>query len=157
MKKLNIVRYSPEFKDAFKAINVEWLEEMFEVEPYDLEVLNDPQKFILNRKGNIWIALKGYEPIGTIALMELDDSMFELTKMGVSKKARGLGAGRKLLDYIVTNVFDAQKNTYFLLTSSHCKAAIHLYEQFGFEHDEAIRLKYGFHYKRCDVGMIYNS
>lgn len=152
---IKIVEYKEEYKQAFKAINEEWLNEMFEVEDYDNEVLSHPQKYILNRKGNIWIALLKEEPVGTVALMELEDNQVELTKMGVTKKARGHGVGRKLLHYLVDEIFNTKENTYFLLTNSNCKAAIHLYEEFGFKHSDEIRMKYGGHYNRCDVGMIY--
>jgi hypothetical protein len=36
---------------AFKALNVEWLEAYFEVEPYDELVLSNPQSEILEKGG----------------------------------------------------------------------------------------------------------
>lgn len=152
---ISIVQYSPHYKDAFKKINIEWLTDMFEVEDYDNEVLTRPEQYILNRRGGIWMALLVDDPVGTVALMEIERGMFELTKMGVTRDARGHGVGRKLLEHLIYNIFNTQKNTYFLLTNSQCKAAIHLYEAYGFKHCEETRSKFGNSYKRCDVGMVY--
>ena len=152
---LKIIEYSYLYKDAFKVINVEWLEDMFVVEDYDNQVLSDPKKYILDRKGNIWMALENGVPLGTVALMELEDGKFELTKMAVTKTARGKGIGRKLLKHLINEVFNTELNTYFLLTNKNCKAAIHLYIEFNFKHDQEILTKYGPYYKRCNVGMIY--
>jgi len=152
-----IVPYKEEYKEAFKEINVEWLEEMFVAEPYDLDVLSDPKKYILDRKGMIYFALRDSKPVGTCALMELKPGVFELTKMGVLKTERGGGLGRKLLSYIIDVVFKPLENKYFLLTNSDCRAAIHLYEEYGFEHSAEILKEYGGYYNRANVGMVYRG
>ena len=152
-----IAPYQNEYKQAFKEINEEWLNDMFVVEPYDLDVLSDPQKYILDRKGMIYFALRGEKPVGTCALMELEPGVFELTKMAVLKTERGGGLGKKLLNYMIEVVFKPSENKYFLLTNSDCKAAIHLYEDFGFHHSKDILKKYGGYYKRANVGMVYKG
>ena len=48
---LALYKYKEEYKKDFKKINVEWGEKMFTVEPYDLEVLENPKKNILDKKG----------------------------------------------------------------------------------------------------------
>jgi GNAT superfamily N-acetyltransferase len=150
-----IVPYKPEFKEAFKEINVEWLKDMFVVEDYDLAVLSDPQKYILDRKGMIYFAIKDNKPVGTCALMEIEPGYFELTKMAVLKSERGMGLGKKLLEFMLNKVFKSLDFKYFLLTNSDCKAAIHLYENFGFKHDQGILDRFGHSYDRANVGMIY--
>ncbi len=151
-----IVLYNDSLKTAFKDLNVEWLSDMFVVEPYDLKVLSDPDKYILSGGGNIWIYLNDEgEAVGTCALMEHDTGHYELTKMAVSKKARGLGAGRKLLKYVIDEALKLNPKSLFLLTSSKCEAAIHLYEEEGFERSSSILKKYGASYNRSNVGMFY--
>jgi len=157
MTKYEIIPYKETYKEAFKTINVEWLEDMFVAEPYDLKVLSDPEKYILNRKGMIYFAVKEGNVVGTCAVMEIEEGIFELTKMGVLKSERGEGLGRILLEYVINNVFDLEKNQYFLLTNSDCKAAIYLYENFGFVHSDEILKKYGGYYDRANVGMIYRA
>lgn len=152
----SIVPYKEAYKEAFNAINVEWLKEMFVVEPYDLAVLSDPKTYILDRKGMIYFALREGEPVGTCALMEIEPNYFELTKMGVLKSERGGGLGRKLLSYMIDVVFKPSENKYFLLTNSDCKAAIHLYEKYGFKHNQEILSRFGSSYERANVGMLYS-
>lgn len=44
---IEIIDFEPKYRDDFKNLNVEWLEKYFEVEPYDKEVLSNPEKYIL--------------------------------------------------------------------------------------------------------------
>ena len=156
MNPVKIVTYEDKYRDCFKSLNVEWLSDMFVVEPYDLSVLSDPEKYILSGGGNIWMALNGdNEVIGTCALMEHEKGYFELTKMAVSSKARGLGAGRKLLKFLIKESYKIDCKSLFLLTNTKCESAIHLYLQEGFVYDQQIREKYGASYERCNVGMVH--
>ncbi|MDF1544010.1 MAG: hypothetical protein P1R58_02775 [bacterium] len=45
--------------EAFRDLNYEWLEEFFEVEPYDKIVLSGPRKHIINQGGSVLVALDG--------------------------------------------------------------------------------------------------
>jgi len=87
--------------------------------------------------------------------MKVDDSIFELTKMGVRETARGLGAGRTLLQAALARAQAMQAQMLYLLTNEKCQPAIHLYEKLGFQHDDAIQARYGAAYARCDVAMRY--
>ncbi len=154
--RLKIIPYNEDFRENFKALNVEWLTDMFVVEPYDLAVLSDPEKYILSGGGNIWFAqTPNDEIVGTCALMEHESGHYELTKMAVSKSARGLGAGRMILKFLIDKALGLNAKSLFLLTNTDCKAAIHLYKEEGFIKDEEIRIKYGASYERCNLGMLY--
>jgi len=52
---LSIFPYRAEFKDDFFELNAEWLEAYFLIEPYDLEVLRNPQEMILDEGGEIYV------------------------------------------------------------------------------------------------------
>ncbi|MBA3838203.1 MAG: MarR family transcriptional regulator, partial [Zymomonas sp.] len=69
--------------------------------------------------------------------------------------ARGLGAGAFLLAETIARARVMGADKLYLLTSNRCEAAIHLYEQAGFEHDTEIMRDYGACYDRCDVAMRY--
>ena len=66
-KKLNvqIISYKEEFKHCFFNLNIEWLEKFFVVEPYDKEVLSQPEKYILNDGGCILFAKCEDQIVGT--------------------------------------------------------------------------------------------
>lgn len=155
MASLEIIPYSSKHKKDFKRINVEWLEDMFYVEDYDLEVLSHPEKYILSKGGIILLARLNDEVVGTSALMPHRPGEVEFTKMGVSKKARGSGAGKALLEASLKTATELKATKLFLLTNKRCKAAIHLYRKYGFVDSLEIQRQYGSSYKRCDLGMLF--
>lgn len=155
MPKLEIVNYQPRYANDFRDINLEWLETLFTVEEIDREVLGDPKTHILDPGGQILIALLDDRPVGAGALMQTSPRKFELTKMGVRSSARGHQVGTRLLKALVARAADLGADELYLLSSQKCEAAVHLYEKFGFIHDEKIMQRYGKNYERCDVAMSY--
>lgn len=155
-KNLEIIEYSNEYAGDFYKINQEWIEETFILEDIDKQVLSNPQKSILDNGGIILLARhKELGIIGTCAIMKMGNGIFELTKMGVSKYARGLKIGETLLKAILNRAQIMKIPNLFLLTNKKAQAAIHLYEKLGFVHSKEIMEKYGNEYERCDVAMKY--
>ena len=151
---ITIIEFTPELAGHFKSINTEWISEMFEIEDSEREVLNNPQKVIINSGGKIYFARHPtLGIIGTCALLRKDAKTFELTKMGVLKKSRGLKAGELLLQHVINQSKIMGIDNLFLLTNKKCEAAIHLYEKLGFIHDVATMENYAYTYKRVDVAM----
>ena len=81
---MEIIDYSPTYKEDFKRLNVEWISTYFTVEPHDLEQLDDPEGYILSKGGKIFFAKQGEAIIGTCALIKVSETSYELAKMGVS-------------------------------------------------------------------------
>lgn len=151
---LKIIPFRPELKSFFYDINKEWISSMFKMEPIDEHVLSFPEKTILNSGGFIWFVEDSeLGVIGTAALRKTKDDFFELTKMGVYEKARGLKAGEFLLKFVIDFVKNQNIKNCYLLTNSDCQAAIHLYLKNGFKHDHDIMDKFGSEYERADVAM----
>ena len=156
MTGLTILEYEESLAGAFTDINAEWIGKMFVLEPHDEHVLSHPRETIVDRGGVIlFIAGADGEVLGTGALMPTGGGGVELTKMGVREAARGTGAGAVLLDALVARGRAMGADPLYLLTSSRCEAAIHLYEKVGFVHDPAIMARYGGTYQRADVAMRY--
>jgi len=148
--------WKPEYAEDFKRINAEWIETMFTMEPVDQAILDDPQGRLIDPGGRIWmVSHPQLGMIGACALRKAQDGWYELTKMGVSESARGLGVGRILLDHAIEEARIMQVKTLYLLTNHRCEAAIHLYEKVGFVHDEEIKALCSGGYERCDVTMRY--
>jgi ribosomal protein S18 acetylase RimI-like enzyme len=153
---VQILPWAPERARAFHDINIAWIEQMFAVEAHDREVLEDPQKFIIDRGGDIlFAALPDLGIVGACALMPTDDGAVELTKMGVFESARGRKVGEALLAAVLERARAFDGRTLFLLTNHKCAPAIHLYEKLGFRHDREIMARYGANYERCDVAMRF--
>jgi N-acetylglutamate synthase-like GNAT family acetyltransferase len=143
---------------AFHDINAEWINSMFVLEDTDRKVLENPQSMILDKGGDILFAESADLGIlGTCALMPMADGAFELTKMGVLERARGKNVGATLLEAVLARAKALKIETLFLLTNKKCASAVHLYEKFGFVHDDGIMTTYGARYERCDVAMLYQG
>jgi DNA-binding MarR family transcriptional regulator len=153
---ISIREYSDDLAKHFYSINAEWIESMFVLEEVDRRILQNPKSMILDPGGFILFAeAKDLGPIGTCALMKIEDGVFELTKMGVLERARGRKAGEILLSAALERAKSMKIDTLFLLTNAKCVAAIKLYEKLGFEHDAEIMKRYGGEYQRCNVAMRY--
>ncbi|MFT7664786.1 MAG: DNA-binding MarR family transcriptional regulator/GNAT superfamily N-acetyltransferase [Planctomycetota bacterium] len=148
--------YTKELAHYFLDINLEWIDEMFTVEDIDMEVLSNPEHYILKPGGQVWFAeLGGLGIVGAGALMKTGESAFELTKMGVLASTRGKQVGEALLRRMIYEAKRLKAERLYLLTNAKCEAAIHLYLRNGFVHSKEIMDQYGAAYERCDVAMLY--
>lgn len=115
----------PEFKIPLKGTAYEDAETPFMYESYQGE--NEVYYVVANDA----------EVLGGAGIKQLKDfegRICELQKMYFSPKVRGKGFGKKLF----AKCLEAAKNfgyiTCYLESASQLKAAIHIYEDFGFEH-----------------------
>lgn len=155
---LSIIDYTPELAEHFNTINRQWIADMFVLEAIDKQVLEDPQTYIIDNGGYIWFAQHpSHGVVGTCALLNQGEGVYELTKMGVVPGLRGLKIGETLLQYVLGFCEQNQHKCTFLLTNKKCEAAIHLYEKLGFSHSRYIMDKFGGSYDRCDVAMVYDG
>jgi len=96
--------------------------------------VGDPENKILGKGGHIFMAYLGQEAVGCVALIPMDDGVYELSKMAVSPDLRGLGIGRSLLEYAVTQARHIGARSLFLASNARLQNAVHLYESIGFRH-----------------------
>lgn len=149
---VEIVEYAPELAPYFRTLNVEWLEKYFVVEPIDEAVLGDPDGRIIAGGGAILFARLDGDLVGTVALKHHGAGLYELTKMAVTARARGVGIGRRLLEACLRRYERLGGKRLFLESHSSLKAALHLYEAAGFRH---VVRRTPSDYARADVYMVY--
>lgn len=155
---LAIRQFSDALAPDFDRINREWISDMYVLEQVDIEQLANPRQYIVDPGGDIlFVEDPQLGIIGTAGLMKMGPGTYELTKMGVSKSARGRHAGKFLLSAAIERAFAMGAEKLFLLTNKKSEAAIHLYEQLGFEHDAGVMEQYGQEYERCNVAMLYKG
>ena len=156
---LKIIDYQTSLSHYFYEINKEWVSAMFVMEAIDEKVLKNPDEYIIAQGGRIWfVEHPSHGIVGTCALKNHGQNNFELTKMGVFKKARGLKVGEFLLKHVIKeSISHMDISNLFLLTNKDCQAAIHLYEKNGFHHSQEVMNTYGSLYSRCNVAMIYKG
>ncbi|MCZ2473250.1 GNAT family N-acetyltransferase [Aquirufa ecclesiirivi] len=132
MSQIRITRFEPAYRDAIRRLNVEWLEKYFQVEEIDKEVLSHPEEVILAPGGEIFYAWYGDEIVGTVSLMKIDDTSFELTKMAVSENFQGLGIGKLLMENCLDFAKKAGIKQIIIYSNRRLERAVDMYRKFGF-------------------------
>ncbi|MDB9942106.1 bifunctional helix-turn-helix transcriptional regulator/GNAT family N-acetyltransferase [Pseudomonadales bacterium] len=149
---LVIEGFQPVLADTFRRINEEWITEYFKLETADQKTLRDPHRSILEAGGDILFVrdTRTAEILGTCALIKHSESLAELAKMGVTKQARGRGAGLLLVQAIIHRASELGFQRLFLETNARLEPALKIYRQVGFEQCEPPRPS---DYERSDVYM----
>lgn len=149
MNPLTIVSYSPEYQPDFKRLNIAWISQHFTVEPHDLEQLDYPEMYVLPDGGQIFFARTDDEIVGCVAVINMQESGFELAKMAVSPGVQGQGIGRKLCQAAIEYVRQLGVNTLWLESNRKLSPALAMYRQVGFVEVPAVATPYA----RADIRM----
>ncbi len=144
-----IVDYTPEHHDAFRDLNLEWIERYFEVEEADRISLDDPDRHILEPGGAILMALHHDRVVGTCALIKMDDRRYELAKMAVERTCRGKGIGWLLGRAVLERARDLGASSVYLESNTALGPAISLYRKLGFQEVRGQPSPYA----RCNIQM----
>lgn len=128
-----IVPYRPGHAAAWRSLNEDWLAAGgYALEAKDQMVLGDPHGAILDKGGHIFIAERYGEPVGCCSLMTKVDGGYEVGKMAVSARARGLNLGWRLLEACEAAARATGAPRLYLETNAAQTHAIALYRRFGF-------------------------
>ena len=148
---VSIVPYRSEYREAFAALNKEWISTYFKMEDADYRILDHPEEYILGNGGSIMVALYNNEPVGVCALVKMNDPNydFELAKMAVSPKMQGKNIGWLLGQAIIAKARELGASIVYLESNTILKPAINLYHKLGFQKIS------GHHtpYERCNIQM----
>ncbi len=130
---IEIIPFQKEYAGDFKELNLAWLNKYFWVEPHDEEVLGKPQHYILDPGGIIFFVKEGDNIIGTVALMKIEDGVFELTKMAITPAAQGKKAGQKLMEHCLNYARKKGWKKLIIYSNRKLENAIHIYKKYGFK------------------------
>ena len=119
---------------AFGTLNRAWLVDNGLYEHPDEYHLADPWGRIVAPGGQIFVATRGGEVIGTCAIVREGPDTFELAKLTVAPDQRGHGIGRRLVEACLGFARERQAGHVVLLSNSRLVTAIRLYEALGFRH-----------------------
>ncbi|WP_310381253.1 GNAT family N-acetyltransferase [Flavobacterium sp.] len=147
--KVTIIPYSADLKEPIKTLNFEWLKKYFRVEDKDEIMLSDPQGEIIDKGGMIFYAKYDHKIVGTVSLLKIDETTFELSKMAVTDGVQGLGIGQKLMEHCLLIAEQKGIKKIILYSNKKLLPAIYLYKKVGFIE---IPLEDGI-YERADIKM----
>lgn len=149
---LNIIPFDSIYSKNFYDLNIEWLETYFYVEPFDEEVLSKPEKYIIDKGGYIFFTKINNDVVGTVALMPTKTkNVFELTKMAVSPKHRGLKIGQQLMQHCINFAKTNSFKGLMLYSNTKLENAIYIYKKYGFKE---IPVEDNSPYARSDIKMV---
>ena len=146
---VEIVTFTRAYAAAFRSLNEAWISKHFRLEPSDHLVLNDPVGQVIDKGGQIFIAVEDGVPIGCVALKPMSDGGFEVAKMTVAESHRGTGLGRALLQSCIDAGANAGAPRLYLETNAKLGPAMALYRAMGFRALPPSETPYD----RCDVFM----
>jgi GNAT superfamily N-acetyltransferase len=147
---VRIVDYEPRHRDAFRDLNLAWIEEYFEVEEPDRAQLLEPEASIIAPGGSILVAKLGSEVVAVCALLAKGERHYELAKMATRKDLRGSGIGRRLILAALEKARALGAHKVSLLSHHSLAPALRLYRSVGFVDVEVAGCS---GYARCDVAM----
>lgn len=152
MNTIKIVEYQPHHQPYFERFNRQWIEELFVMEPVDEWVLTNPDKAILEAGGAILMAEYDGVPAGTVGLRNVEDGIFEFTKMAVDPAFRRKGIAEAISYASFRKAKELGAYRVILYSNTRNEGAIKLYEKLGFLH---VPVENDI-YKRANVKMVIN-
>lgn len=150
-EKFNIIPFEAKHTNQFHDLNIAWLEKYFYVEDHDREVLENPQNYIIDNGGYIFMAEYQNKIAGTVALINENEG-FELSKMAIDPKYQGLKFGQQLMNYCIVFAKEKGWSELLLYSNTSLENAIYIYRKYGF-----IEVPFGGSpYSRGDIKMVLN-
>jgi len=132
-KTIEIIDYKPEHQQRFKEINEQWITRKYVMEEEDLKTVNDPYGYVIKGGGKIFIATHNGYPVGTVAYLNMGSGVYEMIKMAVDEKYRGLKIGKLLGEHSVQAMKEFGAKSLILFSNKAGSAtAIQLYYKLGF-------------------------
>ena len=133
---IEIIAYHDALYEAFRKLNLEWLNKYNLLEEADMVVLDDPQGMILDTGGAIYLAKAGDEIVGTAALVHEGNKVYELAKMSVTEQWQGKGISKLLIEACLQKAEELEAVKIELFSNHQLKSALKLYEKYGFSYVE---------------------
>lgn len=135
IKEVQIVPFQEKYRTAFKSLNEEWIKQYFVMEKEDYDELGNPEDYVINKGGEILVAVYNDTPVGVCALVKMDNPeyQFELSKLAVSPLSQGKGVGKLLVNAIIQLAKEKGGSKLFLQSNTILEPAINLYYKAGFK------------------------
>ena len=148
--RLRIIPYEDPYGEEFARLNREWLESFGLLEDADEEHLCAPRESIIERGGQIFLAVEDGTVVGTCAAIHHGGTIVEIAKLVTAPLARRRGIGRRLAQTVIAYAKGIGAKKVVLVSNTKLKSALALYTSLGFLH-QPLPAKPG--YASADVYM----
>lgn len=132
MNSIEVIPYLSQHRASFELLNLVWIEKYFWIEELDLKVLRNPEEEIIAKGGMVFFAREGGSIVGTGAVINHGDGLYEISKMAVNESHQGRGIGRRIISHAIEWVKERSGRKIFIETNTVLKEAVDLYEKVGF-------------------------
>ncbi len=147
---IDLIDFEPALSADFTRLNMAWLNKYFVVEPIDERMLSEPVRYYIDPGGFIFFARVNKVIAGTIALLKVSDTVYEVSKMAVDPQYQGNGIGAGLLQQCIDKARALPVRQLILYSNTALGPAIHLYKKFGFFEVALDKVEY----KRANIKMV---
>ena len=133
---VTIVPFVTSHREAFRDLNRQWIERYWKLEPHDIDVLDNPERHIIDKGGYIFVAMYNGMAVGVCSLCRMDASSgydYELAKLAVNTTILRKGIGRRLCEAAIAKAREMGADKLFLESNTRLKPAIALYRKLGFK------------------------
>jgi GNAT superfamily N-acetyltransferase len=132
MTSIEVVPYAARYRRSFELLNSVWIEKYFWMEDVDLNVLRNPEEEIIARGGMVFFAKAGSSIVGTGAVINHGNGLYEISKMAVDEDSQGKGIGRRIITRAIDWVKESSGKKIFIETNTVLETAVNLYKKLGF-------------------------
>lgn len=133
---LEIINYSDIYSKQFRELNEEWLNEYSLMEELDWRMINDPEKYIIDIGGKIFLAKCGEQIVGTCGLIKESNDTCQIIKLAVTKGYQGKKIGKTLCRTAISAAMNDGARKVYILSNSLLIRALNLYKKLGFKEVE---------------------
>lgn len=130
---MELVPYAPRYREAFVALNTVWIEENFgTLEAGDRETFQGIEQE-LAQGAMIYFAVEDGKVLATCMVRPEEGRVWELCKLAADSSSKRRGAGGRVFQACMDYAAGHGAEKIRIVSNSKLKAALHLYEKYGFQ------------------------
>lgn len=146
---MQIIEYDPKYRQDFVTFNTDWIIDNFGfLEEEDKETFANIETAIENG-GMVFFAVEDGVCLATCMAHPMEDDCWEICKLASNKHRNHKGCGSAVFEAAMNWAINHGAKKLFLLSNSKLKAALHIYEKYGFRE---IKLE-NYEYVRGDIAF----
>lgn len=146
---MKVIPYDPRYREKFIEYNTDWIVDNFGfLEKEDKETFENMEEDIKNG-AMIYFAVEGENVLAVCMAKHMQEGTWEICKLASNKHRPHKGCGSAVFEAAMQWAIRHGASRLFIVSNRKLKAALHIYEKFGFQE---IKLD-NYEYVRGDVAF----